>query len=299
MLGSSSTVTRGPHLSCISLTRDTWRWPRDVPEWHLVPHAMQLCKMHLHLHWRFCFKAHWRWLLARQFPGNVRKNWQKSMAITWNILSVLWGTKLLSRSATVAQYAGPRCVSVYWLTRDARVLRRWFSKLLRPDVSSSFTPASCQPPLFRDPGTRRLRGKGPPLLHFSININISAFSADCWSTTAHSQLSLGPNFCANLSNDLMVICWDAADAALCISGIPPVTMCHNSGDWAWEARELSVTGDCFQIIKCWICRMWRGQMTECTIVQSSPQSTRKQSPITSICCWFWKLSITHCQYKSI
>ena len=96
-----------------------------------------------------------------------------------------------------------------------------------------FYPASCQPPLFRDPGTRRLRGKGPPLLHFSININISAFSADCWSTTAHSQLSLGPNFCANLSNDLMVICWDAA---LCISGIPPVTMCHNSGDWAWEAR---------------------------------------------------------------
>ena len=43
------------------------------------------------------------------------------MAVTWNILSALWGTKLLSKNATVPQYAAVY-VSAYWLTQDARVL---------------------------------------------------------------------------------------------------------------------------------------------------------------------------------
>ena len=154
------------------------------------------------------------------------------MAVTWNILSALWGTKLLSKNATVPQYAVPRCVYLcigwrrmpgYWLGMAPVILQTpeaWCLKQFYPR----------RPPLFRDPSNRMLRGKGPPLLSAALLNKYKYFRLFCRLPEHDCTFSafFGPNFCASLSNDLMVI---GRDAALCISGIPHVTMCHNSGDY--------------------------------------------------------------------
>ena len=191
---------------------------------------MRLSKMHLHLHCRFCFKAHWQWLfilLCRKCLEKLAKIYGCNLehiecALGNQITKQKRHCVSTCRGVCICVLADAGCPGISW------VLRRWFSKLLRPDVSSSFTPASRLSSEIPAIEGCEERGHRCYLLHFPININISAFSADCRSTTAHSQLSLVPNFCASLSNDLMVI---GRDAALCISGIPHVTMCHNSGDY--------------------------------------------------------------------
>ena len=184
---------------------------------------------------------------------------------------------MLCRGVCICVLADAGCPGISW------VLRRWFSKLLRPDVSSSFTPASRLSSEIPSIEGCEERGRRCYLLHFSININISAFSADCRSTTAHSQLSLVQTFLRACQMILWLLAgmrhFALAEYLMWQCVITAVTIRHwrlFSNNKMLNMQNVARTDD---------------RMHNCAIFATIHQKTITNNTITSICCWFWKLSI--------